>query len=78
MRVGIGPVSNTIDVTPNGVDTELLKNIDGDINGMYGDDGKITNYDCLNGYKFNDLSQDLINLDDIDISKHVKELEKDL
>ena len=73
---GIGPVSNTVDVTPNGVDTELLKNIDSDINGMSGDDRKFTNYDCLNGYKFNDLSLDLINIDDIDISKHVKELEK--
>ena len=72
---GIGPVSNTIEVVPNGVDTELLKNIDDDINGNLNSDNSYTNYECLEGYKFNDLSLDMINIDEIDIRKHINELD---
>ena len=72
---GIGPVSNTIEITPNGVNSELLKNIEDDINTDIDADLNINNYDCMNGYKFNDLSIDAINLNEINISKHVKELQ---
>ena len=72
---GIGPVSNTVEITPNGVDTELLKNIEDDINSNIDSDLKFNEYECMNGYKFNDLSLDLIDLNDINIAKHVKDLE---
>lgn len=71
---GIGPVSNTIEVVPNGVNTELLKNIENDINTNTDLNLNVNSYDCMNGYKYNDLSLDLINLDEINIAKHVKEL----
>ena len=74
---GIGPISNTIEVVPNGVNTDLLKNIEDDINSNADTNLNINinDYDCMNGYKYNDLSLDLINLNEINIAKHVKELE---
>ena len=72
---GIGPISNTVEVTPNGVNTELLKNIENDINADVDVNLNINNYDCMNGYKYNDLSIDELNLNEIDIAKHVKELQ---
>ena len=72
---GIGPVSNTIEVVPNGVNTDLLKNIEDDINTNSDINFKINDYDCMDGYKYNDLSLDLMNLDEINIAKHVKDLE---
>ena len=71
---GIGPVSNTVEVVPNGVNTELLKNVENDINTNSDLNFNVNNYDCLDGYKYNDLSLDLINLDEINIAQHVKEL----
>ena len=40
--------------------TELLKNIEDDINTDVDVDLNINNYECMNGYKYNDLSLDLI------------------
>ena len=71
---GIGPVSNTLEISPNGVDTELLKNIEDDLNTNVESDLKFNEYECMNGYKFNDLSLDLIDFKDINIVKQVHDL----
>ena len=70
---GIGAISNKINVTPNGIDSQLLKNIDNDINGNFDENERYREYKCMEGYRYNDLSLDLIDYNDIDIERYVKE-----